>query len=75
MTNLTLSIDEDLLRRARMRALERGTSVDAALRDFLEEFVTDPSTRDEAVDGLLTLSARARSRSGRRTWTRAELHE
>ncbi len=75
MTNLTLAIDEDLLRRARIRALQRGTSVNAVLREFLEEFVQGRPSRDRAIDDLLALSARARSRRGRRRWTRDELHE
>ena len=38
MANLTLKIDEDLLRRARIRALERATSVNAVVREFLEGY-------------------------------------
>jgi plasmid stability protein len=37
MSNLTITIDEETLRRARIRALEQGTSVNALLRDYLEE--------------------------------------
>ena len=32
MANLTLVIDEDVLRRARVRALQQGTSVNALVR-------------------------------------------
>ena len=35
MANLTITIDDELLRRARLRALEQGTSVNALLRDYL----------------------------------------
>lgn len=35
MKNITVSIDDDVHRRARIRAAERGTSVSAAVRDFL----------------------------------------
>jgi plasmid stability protein len=75
MTNLTLAIDEDLLRKARIRALERGTSVNAVVRELLEEYVHGRAARDGAIDGLLALSARSKSRRGRRSWTRDELHE
>ena len=38
MANLTLAIDEDLLRRARVRAAEQGTSVNAVVRQLIEAY-------------------------------------
>jgi plasmid stability protein len=38
VTNLTLAIDDDLLRLARVRAAEQGTSVNAVVRDLLAGF-------------------------------------
>jgi len=35
MTHLTITLDEDTLERARSKALEEGTSVDALLRSYL----------------------------------------
>ena len=76
MANLTLTIDDAVLRRARMRALELGTSVNALVRDYLISFA-DSSTAREAIDAFLDLAARARASSGAsgRSWTRDELHE
>jgi plasmid stability protein len=76
MTNLTLSIDDDLLKRARIRALERDTSVNALVRDYLEE-LTGPATQREAIREFLELAAKSRSGSGPggRKWTRDELYE
>lgn len=76
MTNLTLSIDEDLLKRARIRALERDTSVNAMVRHYLEELV-GPATQQDAIGEFLKLAAESRSGSGPggRKWTRDELHE
>lgn len=56
MANLTIAVDDDLLRRARIRALEQGTSVNALLRDYLEAFTGASSARRRAVDRLLALS-------------------
>jgi plasmid stability protein len=39
MSNLTLSIDEQLIKRARMRAIEQGTSLSAKVREFLQDYV------------------------------------
>ena len=35
MKNITVAVADDVYRRARVRAAERGTSVSAAVRDFL----------------------------------------
>lgn len=76
MANLTLSIDDDLLKRARRVALERDTSVNAAVREFLEEFA-GPDERDAAMASFLAKAAASRAGSGPegRTWTRAELYD
>lgn len=39
MKNITVSVDEDTYRRARIKAAERGTSVSAAVRAFLVGYV------------------------------------
>ncbi|MGH8925537.1 MAG: hypothetical protein ACRDWA_13005 [Acidimicrobiia bacterium] len=72
-SNLTLSIDEDLLRRARIRALEQGTSVNAAVRDFLEGYVA----RRTAMEGFLAIAQEhsAGSAGAGRTWKRDEIYE
>lgn len=75
MANLTITLDDEILKRARIRALEQGTSVNAVLREYLEAYVGVASIREEAVKRLLELSRDARSRSGGRRWTRDELHE
>lgn len=74
-TNVTLRLDTDLLREARILAAQEGTSVSQLLADRLEELVR----RHKAYDG-----ARRRALSRLRTgydlrWTRPrsrdELHE
>jgi plasmid stability protein len=74
MANLTITIDDELLKRARVRAVERGTSVNALLREYLEAFAGSES-RSSAVQALLDLSKRVKSRRGSRKWTRDQLHE
>jgi plasmid stability protein len=76
MTNLTVSIDEGLLKRARIRALEQDTSVNALIRDYLED-LADQAKPQDGIRAILALARRSRSGSGPvgRTWTRDELHE
>jgi plasmid stability protein len=38
MANLTVTVDEETVKRARIRALEEGTSVNALLRGYLEDY-------------------------------------
>ena len=76
MTNLTLTIDEEILRRARIRALEMGTSVNALVREYLGQL----AGRSGAATGIAEFFAATRgagSGSGPegRTWTRDELYD
>ncbi len=73
MANLTISIDEGLLRQARIRALEQGTSVNALLRDYLTAFAGAADAQASALTDLLALSAVSTARRGSSTWTREEL--
>lgn len=76
MTNLTLTIDDDILRRARIRALELGTSVNALVRDYLGQ-VAGRSTAAEGIAEFLdaTRGTGAGSGSEGRTWTRDDLYD
>lgn len=42
MKNITVSIDEETHRNARIRAAELGTSVSALVRGYLRELVAEP---------------------------------
>lgn len=75
MANLTISVDDETLRRARIRALETKTSVNAVLREYLEAFAGGAAGRAAAVRALLKQSRAAQSARGRRRWTRDDLHE
>ena len=76
MGNLTLSIDDALLKQARIRALERDTSVNALVRDYLEDFVVRDTPRSGMAQFLaIAKTIHAGSGPEGRTWTRDELYE
>jgi plasmid stability protein len=75
MANLTIAVDDELLKRARLRATEQGTSVNAVVRDYLEQYAGARSAQEQALEKLLAMSERAKSRRGRRTWRRDDLYE
>jgi hypothetical protein len=76
MANLTLSIDDEKLKRARMRALERDTSVNALVRCYIDE-LADERLPSEQMKGFLDWAESVKAGSGPqgRKWTRDELHE
>lgn len=76
MTNLTLSIDEETLKRARIRALEQGTSVNAVVRAFLGSFAgVDDENRALCRFVEIAEGSGAGSRGQGRSWTREDLYE
>lgn len=76
MANLTLSIDDDLLHRARVRAVEQHTTVNAVVREYLEEFAGE-SAAHRAMAEFLALAGSVHASSGPagRGWTREDLYE
>jgi plasmid stability protein len=73
--NVTITIDDEVLQRARLRALQQGTSVNAVVRETLEAYAGAADSRTRAIERLLEISRRSRSRRGRRRWTRDDLHD
>jgi len=68
MKNITLKIDDETYRKARMRAASEGTSVSAMVRDFLNRQVNEEEERETrriaALDQLYQLAeARGQARS------------
>jgi hypothetical protein len=74
--NLTITVDEEVLRRARIRALEQGTSVNAVLREFLASYA-GATVESQARARLADLARRSEATSGSegRRWTRTELYD
>jgi hypothetical protein len=72
--NLTLTLDERLLRAARKVAIERGTSVNQLVREFLASLVRETDRQQVALAGLDEIFRTTRIQVGRRTWRREGLH-
>jgi len=78
MANLTISVDEEVLKRARIRALEENTSVNAVLGDYLKGYARLDEIRRErlaALDRLLKVADRHPIDRGGRSWSRDALHD
>ena len=72
--NLTLQLDEEVLRRAKVAAAKRGTSVSALVARELEELVARDARYEDAHRRALEIFSSSLRRGGR-TWRREELHE
>lgn len=74
--NLTIQLDEELVRSAKVMAAEEGMSVSAMVAQELREKLAVRARRDRARQAALDSMAEA-AESGRRAprWTREELHD
>ena len=76
MANLTLAIDDELLKRARVQAAEQGTSVNAEVRNFLGQWVSRAEENLLASRRLLEIAAQAQASSdGSGFFTREEVND
>ena len=72
---LTISVDKEVLKRARIRAAEQHASVNAVLAEFLSSYARVAGTKRDAMKRLIRLSREASSGRGESAWKRDELAE
>lgn len=72
--NITLSVDESVLRTVRVYAAQRGSSVNALVREFLAGIASREDRVSRARERIRELSGRSTARVGSRSWTRDDLH-
>ena len=59
MANLTISLDENLVKQARIKAIQEGTSLSAKVRDMLAAYVRKDSPSTPVVIAKLPVSSGA----------------
>ncbi len=72
--NITLSVDEAVIEKARKLASARGTSVNQLVRDYLESLVR-PRGTDGFARELRRLTAQGKGRAKGWRFDRESLHE
>ena len=75
MKNVTIALDEALIREVRRIAAERSTTLNAMIRGFLEELAERESSAVKARRRIVELCRDTKAEIEPRTWTRDELHE
>ena len=80
MKNITVSVDEETYRMARITAAERGTSVSAMVREFLKTLTAvykdPPRTPERTLDEIVeAIFARGGGINPRENLTREEIYD
>jgi serine/threonine protein kinase HipA of HipAB toxin-antitoxin module len=74
--NLTMAIDEDLLKKARKIAVEKNTTLTGLIRDHLNNLVEqEKKGKKEIISELTDLFDRSKAVVGEKTWCREDLYE
>jgi hypothetical protein len=75
--NVTLAIKKNVLRKAKVIAVKRQTSLSRLLNEYIEEIVTQDDEYEQAMQRQLTWLEQGfdLGTGGQATWTRDELHE
>jgi plasmid stability protein len=63
MSNLTIAVDDNIIKQARVRAIQQGTSVSAKVREFLASYVSGvaSATTQEPTSDLMRLMEQVRN--------------
>ena len=73
--NLTLSLDEEILHKARTVCQKRKTTLTSYVRSQLLSLVRHESEYQAGMRRMISLMKKRPISTGRKTWTRADLHE
>ena len=75
--NLTLSLDDELIKKVRKIAVERDTTLTGMVRDYLEKVAAEDAgsgRRRREREALERSFERFQFKVGERTWKRADLY-
>jgi hypothetical protein len=72
--NITLSVEDSVLKEVRRIAVEKDTTVNGLVRSYFHELADQKRKRAKARRDLLKLLPKMKAKVGRLAWTRGELH-
>ena len=76
MTNITLNIDDDVIKKVRKIAIDENSTMTAMIRDYLQSVVNRETPEKECKIALLEKSFGRLGRDmGERTWSRDDLYD
>lgn len=76
MSNITLSVDDDVVKKVKKIAVEKNTTLTAMVREFLNGVAArDLQERENTIHNLSRTFESYSRDMGEHHWTREELHE
>ncbi len=76
MSNITLSVDDKIIKKARKVAIDKNTTLTAMVRNFLTSVANrDAQDKTKAIKKLRRSFKTFAKDMGQREWTREALHE
>ena len=73
---ITVNVDEEIVRRVRKIAIDKGTTLTAMVRDYLTSVAgRDAATPKADADKLMKTLEKVSRDIGPRTWTREDLYD
>ena len=76
MSNITLSVDEETIKKVRKIAVDKNTTLTAMVREFLQSVAdSDAAEKKQALRKLRKTFQELSRDMGARTWTRDDLYE
>ena len=75
MTNLTIALDEAIVKKARIRAIHEGTSVSAKVREFLANYAQEGGAQQLAAQSFIDSARRSGANEHGARWSRADAYD
>ncbi len=76
MSNITMTLDDEVIKKVKIIAVEKNTTLTGLVRDYLTKMAKREDQRKEDVIAQLSKMMNAQdAKIGKITWTRDELHE
>jgi hypothetical protein len=76
MPNITLSVEDDVIKKVRKIAVDRNTTLTSMVREFLRSVADSDQQERENIAHALSMTFKSYSKDmGERHWTREDLHE
>jgi predicted transcriptional regulator len=76
MSNITLAVDDEVIKKVRKLAVDRNTSLNALVRESLKQLAArEDRRREEIVAELEASFSKSDARVGERHWSREDLHD
>ncbi len=76
MTNITLNVDDEIIKKVKKIAIDKNSTMTAMIREYLQSIANRESPEKERKIALLEKNFKTLERDmGKRTWSREDLYD